>query len=212
MISFSRPWASRICSIFPLWMESKALVKSTNNIVACRLFARTRSRIRRIVKICDVVNVFLRKPFWFFLSMLSILGSMRLRSRSLYILAAIDVSVIPRKGRMHPFIHQSIGFWLYTALLCPSSKSLNFLVFHTSGSISSNPAAVIYIYIEREREREKEIIFNSPIFKLFRILFVPECTIIMRNLKCLTIFPYFYLLICFVWKILFWVYGEVCTP
>ena len=76
-------------------MELKALVKSTNNIVACRFFERTPSRIRRIVKIYDVVDLFLRKPFWFFLSMLSILGSMRLRIRVLYILAAMDVSVIP---------------------------------------------------------------------------------------------------------------------
>ena len=41
---------------FPLWMESKALVKSTNNIVASRFFARTPSRIQRIVKICDLIN------------------------------------------------------------------------------------------------------------------------------------------------------------
>ena len=58
-------------------------------------FERKPSRIRRIVNICEVVDLFLRKPFWFFLSMLSILGSMRLRSRALYILAAMDVSVIP---------------------------------------------------------------------------------------------------------------------
>ena len=95
MVSFGRPYASRICSIFPLCMESKAFVKSTNNIVACRFFARTPSRILRIVNICEVVDLFLRKPFWFFLRMLSILGSMRLRRRALYILAAMDVSVIP---------------------------------------------------------------------------------------------------------------------
>ena len=53
-------------------METKALVKSTNINVACRFFARTPSRILRMVNICDI---FLRKPFWFFLSMLSILGS-----------------------------------------------------------------------------------------------------------------------------------------
>ena len=33
------PYASRICSIFPLCMESKALVKSTISNVACRFFA-----------------------------------------------------------------------------------------------------------------------------------------------------------------------------
>ena len=49
---------SSICSIFPLCMESKALAKSANNIVASRLFACTPSRIRRIVKICDVVGSF----------------------------------------------------------------------------------------------------------------------------------------------------------
>ena len=52
-------------------MESKALVKSTNINVACRLFARTPSRILRMVNICEVVDLFLRKPFWFFLSILS---------------------------------------------------------------------------------------------------------------------------------------------
>ena len=90
------PYASRICFIFPLWMESKALVKSTNSNVACRFFACTPSRILPIVNICEVVNLFLRKPFWFFLRMLSILGSKRFRSRALHISAAKDVSVIPR--------------------------------------------------------------------------------------------------------------------
>ena len=65
------PYSSRICSIFPLWIESKSLVKSTNSIVASRFFARTPSRILRIVNICEVVHLFLPKPFWFFLRMLS---------------------------------------------------------------------------------------------------------------------------------------------
>ena len=59
----------------PLWMESKALVKSTNSNVACRFFARPPTRILRIVNIRVVVDLFLRKLFWFFLSMLLILGS-----------------------------------------------------------------------------------------------------------------------------------------
>ena len=103
-------------------MESKALVKLSNNILACRFFAHTPSKILRIVKICEVVYLFFQKPFWFFLNMLSILGSMRLHSRVLYILAAMDVSVIPwlflanlsslflGKWRMHPFIYLSIRF------------------------------------------------------------------------------------------------------
>ena len=46
---------------------------------------------------------------------------------------------------MHPFIHLSIRFWLYTALQCRSSRSLNCLVFHTSGGISSSPAAFLFL-------------------------------------------------------------------
>ena len=79
-------------------MESKALVKSTNSIVACRFFARTPSRILRIVNICEVVDLFLRKPFWFFQRMLSILGSMWFRSKALYILAAMDVLYLGSSG------------------------------------------------------------------------------------------------------------------
>ena len=74
----------------------KGLGKVDNSMVACRFFARTPSRILRIVNICEVVDLFLRKPFWFFLMMLPILGSMRFRSMALYILAVMDVSVIPR--------------------------------------------------------------------------------------------------------------------
>ena len=49
------------------------------------------------------------------------------------------------KRRMHPFIHLSIGFWLYTAFQCRSSMSSNCLVFHTSGGISSSPAAFLFL-------------------------------------------------------------------
>ena len=66
-VSLGRPFASRICSIFPLWMESKALLKSTNSNVPGMFFVRTPSRILRMVNICEVVDLFLRKPFWFFL-------------------------------------------------------------------------------------------------------------------------------------------------
>ena len=62
---------------------SKALVKLTNSNVACRFFARMPSRILRMVNICEVVHLFLWKPFWFFLRMLSILCSMRFHSRAL---------------------------------------------------------------------------------------------------------------------------------
>ena len=53
------------------------------------------------------------------------------------------------KGSMHPFIHLSIGFWLYTALQCRSSMSSNCLVFHTSGEISSSPAAFLFLIFLR---------------------------------------------------------------
>ena len=46
---------------------------------------------------------------------------------------------------MHSFVHLSIGCWLYTALQCWSSMSLSYLVFHTSGGISSNPAAFLFL-------------------------------------------------------------------
>ena len=44
-VSLGRPEASSFYSIFPLCMESKALDKSTNNIVASRFFAHTPLRI-----------------------------------------------------------------------------------------------------------------------------------------------------------------------
>ena len=53
------------------------------------------------------------------------------------------------KGSMHPFVHLSIGFWLYTALQCRSSMSSNCLVFHTSGGISSSPAAFLFLIFLR---------------------------------------------------------------
>ena len=61
-------------------MESKALVKSTNSNVACMFFARTPSRILRMVNIFEVVDLLFRKPCWFFLRMFLSLGTMRFRS------------------------------------------------------------------------------------------------------------------------------------
>ena len=62
-----------------------------NSSVALRSFAQTPSNIQQIVKICDVVDQFLWKPFWFFLRIFSILDS---SSRALYILATMEVRVI----------------------------------------------------------------------------------------------------------------------
>ena len=46
---------------------------------------------------------------------------------------------------MHPFVHLSIVFWLYKALQCRKSMSSNSLIFHTSGGISSSPAAFLFL-------------------------------------------------------------------
>ena len=52
---------------------------------------------------------------------------------------------------MYPFIHLSIGFWLFTSLQCRSSMSSNCLVFHTSVGISSSPAAfLVLIFLSTE--------------------------------------------------------------
>ncbi len=77
-------------------MESKALVGSRNINVTCRFFALAPSSILRMVNICEVVDLFLLKPFCFFLRFLSIWGTMWFRSRALKIMAAMDVRVIPR--------------------------------------------------------------------------------------------------------------------
>ena len=127
-VSLGRPYTMRICSIFPLSMESNALEKSINNSVASRLFARSPSKIRWIVRICDVVDRFFQKLFWFFLRIYLISGSIRLSSRAFYILAAMNYGLRLGnswqlwgdfswgKGRMQPFVHLSIVFWLYMTL------------------------------------------------------------------------------------------------
>ena len=50
---------------------------------------------------------------------------------------------------MQPFSHHSIMSWLYAALQYRSGKSLNFLVFHTSGHISSRPATFLFLIFFR---------------------------------------------------------------
>ena len=61
---------------------------------------------------------------------------------------------------MHPIIHLSIGFWLLTALQCRSSMSSNCLVFHTSGGISSSPAAFLLLIFLRTESSSSCV--NSP--------------------------------------------------
>ena len=75
---------------------------------------------------------------------------------------------------MHPFIHLSIGFWLYTALQCRSSMSSNCLVFH----ISSSPAAFLFLVFLRTESSSSCV--NSPSLMsncLLIILVIGTCVI-----------------------------------
>ena len=82
------------------------------------------------------------------------------------------------KGRMHPFIHLSIGFWLYTALQCRSSMSSNCLVFHTSGEISSSPAVFLFLIFLRN-ESSSSCVNNPSLMSncLLIILVIGSCVI-----------------------------------
>ena len=55
------------------------------------------------------------------------------------------MSLFLRKGRIHPFVHLFIVFWLHSALQCRGSMSSNSRVFHTSGGISSSPTAFLFL-------------------------------------------------------------------
>ena len=82
------------------------------------------------------------------------------------------------KGSMHPFIHLSIGFWLYTALQWRSSMSSNCLVFHTSGGISSSPAAFLFLIFLRTESSSSCVNGPSLMFNcLLIILVIGSCVI-----------------------------------
>ena len=61
-----RQYVSYSCSIFPSYMESNALEKSTNSSVASSFFARTPSMMRWITNFCVIEEPLLQKPFWLF--------------------------------------------------------------------------------------------------------------------------------------------------
>ena len=76
---------------------------------------------------------------------------------------------------MHPFVHLSIVFWLYTALLCRSSMLSNCLIFHTSGGILSSPAAFLFLIF---LTTESSSCVNCPILMsncLLMILVIGSC-------------------------------------
>ena len=75
-------------------MASNILGKSTDNTIPSRFFALNSSMIRRIVRIRDIVDQFLRKPYRHFFRIFLISGSMLLETRKLYTLAAKEVRVM----------------------------------------------------------------------------------------------------------------------
>ena len=94
MVSLGRPEVSSICSIFLcVWSQrpwqSRQIILLPLDLLHVHLQEFDSQNL-------GIVDLFLRKPFWFFLSIFSILGSMWLHSRALYILATMDVRVIPQ--------------------------------------------------------------------------------------------------------------------
>ena len=85
IVSLERPHASNICSIFPPCIKSKALEKSRNCSVASRFCAPTFSMIELVIRICEVVDRFLQKPFRFFQRIFSISAWILLRTRTLFV-------------------------------------------------------------------------------------------------------------------------------
>ena len=93
-ISVGIPYVIKISFIFSQFIESKACEKSINRRVAGRFLDFTHYLpIRRMVKHFLVVDLFVRKPLLFFLSIGSISGLILFNKIRLYILAASGVSV-----------------------------------------------------------------------------------------------------------------------
>ena len=79
--SAERTMTFMLTSLWPwhfLWGDHTPEVFGEIYEQECHLdvFARAPSMIQQIVRICDVVNQFLQKPFWFFQRIYSISGSM----------------------------------------------------------------------------------------------------------------------------------------
>ena len=73
---------------------------------------------------------------------------------------------------MHPFLHLSIVFWLYTALQYRCSMSSNFIVFHTSGGISSSPAAFRFLIFLRTKLSSSPVNYPSLMSNCLVIIFM----------------------------------------
>ena len=85
---------------------------------------------------------------------------------------------------MHPFIHLSIRFWLYTALQCRSSMSSNCLVFHTSGGISSSPAAFLFLIFLRTQSSSSCVNGPSLMSNCLLIILVIDSCVIFGGFPC----------------------------
>ena len=87
--------SSYACSLLhPSSMYGISCFGEINNSVTLRLFARTPSMIRQIVKLWEV-DPFYGKPFWIFMEIFSTSSRIQLRSRIFYTLAVIAVRVMP---------------------------------------------------------------------------------------------------------------------
>ena len=73
---------------------------------------------------------------------------------------------------MHPFVHLSIVFWLYSAIQCWRSMSSNFLVFHIPGGISSSPAAFLFLIFLGTESSSSCVNCPSLMFNWLLIIFV----------------------------------------
>ena len=60
-------YATSICSIFPLWMESNSLEKSTNTPIVSWFLIPANSMVRRIVRSWEVVDRFLLNPIYIYI-------------------------------------------------------------------------------------------------------------------------------------------------
>ena len=90
---------------------------------------------------------------------------------------------------MHPFVHLSIVFRLYTALQYWSSMLSNSLVFHTSGGISSSPAAFIFLTFLHTKSSSSCVNCPSLMSSWLRLIFVVGSSVTIggfpsKFLKC----------------------------
>ena len=107
---------------------------------------------RRIVRICEVVERFLWKQFWFYLRILSTsvlirLSSYRSKSHASVVLCDSEVTFFWEKGGCC-LLSISLLYFLYTALQNWRCISSNFLVFHTSRDISSKSADFLLLLFQ----------------------------------------------------------------